>query len=241
MQARGEEQLIRRRHLLVVLLTFVSGATDATGFLALGGAFTSVMTGNIVLLGLSAARADGELAGHVAAAIVCYVGGCALGARLAGRSRANDQLWPPSVSRALRVELGALAVYACGWWVTGGHLSAAAQLALLAVNAMALGIQSSAVQRFGVAGLSTTYLTGTLTTLVVRLTSERDLRAIADSGKQLLALLGGAAMASLLVTHFRALVPVVPLACLVTVLVSSTRLGAESASALDAQPVPANR
>lgn len=241
MLAGGPEQVIRRRHLLVILLTFVSGATDATGFLALGGAFTSVMTGNIVLLGLSAAQADGELAGHAAAAIVCYVGGCALGARLAGASLANDQLWPPSVNRALRVELAALAIYAYGWWATGGHPSATLQLALLAVNAAALGIQSSAVQRFGVAGLSTTYLTGTLTTLVVRLTSEHNWRAVADSGKQLLALLSGAAVAGLLVAHFRALVPVVPLACLVSVLLSSTRLIARSASLLDAQPVPANR
>lgn len=241
MLARGPEQLVRRRHLLVVLLTFISGATDATGFLALGGAFTSVMTGNIVLLGLAAARADGQLVGHAAAAIVCYIGGCALGARLAGASVANDQLWPPSVNRALRVELAALVLYASGWWATGGHPSATLQLALLAINAMALGIQSSAVQRFGVAGLSTTYLTGTLTTLVVRLTSERNWRAVADSGKQLLALLSGAAVASLLVTYFRALVPVLPLACLVSVLISSTRLVAKSASVLEAHPVPASR
>jgi len=41
--------LRRRRHALVVVLTFVTGSADATGFLALGGAFSSVMTGNMVL------------------------------------------------------------------------------------------------------------------------------------------------------------------------------------------------
>lgn len=221
MLAHGPEQLMRRRHLLVLVLTFTSGATDATGFLALGGAFTSVMTGNIVLLGLSAARADGQLAGHAAMAIACYVAGCALGARLAGPPGEGHRLWPASVSRALSVEFAAVTIYTLGWWATGSHPAAAPQLALLAINAVALGIQSSAVQRFGVAGLSTTYLTGTLTTLVVRLTSERNWREVADRGEQLLALLSGAAAASLLVAHFRPLVPILPLACLVIVLLGS--------------------
>jgi len=48
------DTLRRRRHSLVVVLTFDTGCADATGFLALGGAFSSVMTGNMVLLGLSA-------------------------------------------------------------------------------------------------------------------------------------------------------------------------------------------
>ena len=44
------------------MLTFLTGCADAIGFLALGGAFASVMTGNMVLLGLSAGRGDADLA-----------------------------------------------------------------------------------------------------------------------------------------------------------------------------------
>lgn len=41
----------RGRAVLVVLLAVNSAYLDAVGFLALGAAFTSVMTGNMVLLG----------------------------------------------------------------------------------------------------------------------------------------------------------------------------------------------
>ncbi len=48
---RQDLDLVRRRHRLVVALTFITGCADATGFLAHGGAFSSVMTGNMVLPG----------------------------------------------------------------------------------------------------------------------------------------------------------------------------------------------
>ena len=48
---------IRVRQVILVLLSLNSGATDAVGFVALGGAFTSVMTGNMILLGISATNA----------------------------------------------------------------------------------------------------------------------------------------------------------------------------------------
>lgn len=52
-----------------------------------------------------------------------------------------------------------------------GALTGAEEYAMLGVNAVALGIQSTAVLRLGISGLSTTYLTGTLTLLVASLTN----------------------------------------------------------------------
>ena len=199
------------RQRLVVLLAITSGATDAIGFLALGGAFTSVMTGNMVLLGLSAAEHDGTLASHTAAAIVCFIAGCAIGARIAGTPRA--------VTRALAVEALVLFAYAVAWWGTGSHPRGALQLGLLVVNAVGVGIQSSTVQRFGVSGLSTTYLTGTLTTVVIHLASGRPARHVSRSVQVLGGLIGGAALAGVLVLHAPVAAPVVQLACLGTVLV----------------------
>ena len=43
--------------LILIALTFGSGATDVAAFSRLGGVFTSVMTGNIVFWGLAAAAA----------------------------------------------------------------------------------------------------------------------------------------------------------------------------------------
>lgn len=209
---------IALRHALVVVLTLNAGATDAIGFLALGGAFTSVMTGNLVLLGISLAEGDGELAGHTAVAIVCFIAGCVLGARVAGTPVAGQPVWPRAVTKALAIELVLFGGYAVGWWATGSHPQGAVQLVLLAVNAVALGMQSSSVQRFGVSGLSTTYMTGTLTTLVIRLTSGHRVRDVSDSLLTLSGLVAGAVAAALLAEHARPFVPMIQLVCLAVVL-----------------------
>jgi uncharacterized membrane protein YoaK (UPF0700 family) len=186
------EQRVRDR--LMVLLAVNSGATDAIGFLCLGGAFTSVMTGNMVLLGVSASRLDSSLAVHTGAAIIYFVAGCAVGTRIAGNARPDDPVWPRSVTVALQVQLLAMTVYTAGWELTGGHPNGAPQVGLLLINALASGMQSSTVARFGISGLSTTYLTGTLTTLVTHVASGRRLRDVQCRAQILLGLICGAAL-----------------------------------------------
>ena len=46
-----------RRDRLTAVLTFGTGAMDTMAFLGLGGVFTSVMTGNMVLVGVGGATA----------------------------------------------------------------------------------------------------------------------------------------------------------------------------------------
>ena len=94
------ERQERVRDTLMVFLAINSGATDAIAFLCLGGAFTSVMTGNMVLLGVSASRLDSSLAVHTGAAIIYFVAGCAVGTRIAGNARPDDPVWPRSVTVA---------------------------------------------------------------------------------------------------------------------------------------------
>lgn len=183
----------RLRQTLVVALAVVSGATDAIGLLALGGAFTSVMTGNMVLLGVAATSADGKLAAASGLAILAFCAGAALGARLAGAARSDDRLWPRPVTVGLAVEFVFFAAYAAGWWATGGTPGTGLAVALLLCTAVGLGIQSSTVQRFGVGGMSTTYLTGTLTTVVIRLATGRGVREVWHSVEILLGLIAGAA------------------------------------------------
>jgi uncharacterized membrane protein YoaK (UPF0700 family) len=224
----------RRRHALVLALTVASGATDVIGFLALGQAFTSVMTGNLVLLGISLAENDGTLARHIVTAIVCFIAGCVFGGRLAGVAVPGQPLWPRAVTRALLVESVFFLAFAVAWWLNAAAPTGAVQLALLAVNAVALGIQSSAVQRLGVSGLSTTYMTGTLTTLVVRLASGGRLRHVRDSMQILASLIVGAVLAALLVEHAPMLAPllqIVPVAvvvCCSAVMIRAERQPARS-------------
>lgn len=196
----------------VVVLAVVSGTTDAIGFVALGGAFTSVMTGNMVLVGIGAAHGEGSLATHALAAIVCFILGCAAGTRLAGSAATGDPAWPAPVSRALVAEAAVLALYAVLWEATGAEPGPDLQLLLLVVNAFALGIQSSTIQRFGVSGLSTTYMTGTLTTLVIKLVSGRPVREVAHSIQLLIGLIGGAALGTAIVAYWPAAAPLPQLA-----------------------------
>jgi uncharacterized membrane protein YoaK (UPF0700 family) len=209
------------RNLLVACLALNSGATDALGYVALGGAFTSVMTGNLVLLGLSAPRGEGALAARVGAAIVLYVAGCAVGASIAGEPDEADGLWPAGVSRGLGAEAVIVVINAGLWWLKDGHPVGAIQLVMLGLNALALGIQSSSVQRFGTPGLSTTYLTGTLTSLVAHFAHRRPARKMALSGLILGSFVAGAIVDGLLIAHAPAYAPCVPLVSLGVVLTAS--------------------
>lgn len=205
----------RRRHAMVVVLTLVTGSADAMGFLALGGAFSSVMTGNMVLLGLSAGAADGELAVTSGGAILAFVVGLLVGAHLAGSPAPGDPSWPRQVTRALLVELVVFVGFLVGWELTQGHRGDRMQLGLLMLAAVALGMQSSAVQRFGVSGLSSTYLTGTLTSFIGDLAAHRPAASWLPRGQVLLALMTGAAVGALATLHLPRLAPalcVVPLA-----------------------------
>lgn len=211
----------RQRARLVVVLAVTSGATDAIGFLALGSAFTSVMTGNLVLLGVGAAQGDLRAVGLVTIAIASFMLGAAIGARTAGAARSDDPVWPRAVTVALAVELALFAAFAAGWWALGaGPEGDAVLMPLLALNAGALGLQSSAIQRFGVPGLSTTYLTGTLTAIVIRLSHRKGLRAVGHSSTILLGLIVGAGIATVLLEFLPWAVPVLQLVTVGGVLVA---------------------
>lgn len=208
----GRVRAAQARDRSAIGLAFVSGVTDATGLIALGGTFTSVMTGNLVLFGSGLAQGDSELFGHAAAAIAAFVVGAAVGTRVAGTSTATDPVWPAAVNRALTVEFVVFAVYAVLFWISGCQPEGLLMAGLLAMNSFALGMQSSAIQRFGVSGLSTTYMTGTLTTLVIRLASGRPLRDVAHSGTLLIGLVVGAAAAAAALRWVAPVGPVLQLA-----------------------------
>lgn len=175
------------------------------------------MTGNLVLLGVAAGERDPDLAWHAGAAVACFIAGVALGTRLASSQRAG-------LVRALGVELALFAAFAVGWVALGGSPQGdAEQLPLLAVCAVALGLQSGAMLRFGIKGLSTTYLTGTLTTLVARLTRGRGLRDVTDHASVLAGLIGGAAAGGLIFLHAPRWAPLIPVALLAAALASAVR------------------
>jgi uncharacterized membrane protein YoaK (UPF0700 family) len=209
---------LRTRDGLMVALTVVTGATDAIAFTRLGNVFTSVMTGNLVLLGMGLGRGELTTLEHTALAVASFIVGTIIGARIAGAPRSDDRVWPRPFSTALMVELALFACVAVGWWASGSHPSGPGEQAMLAGSALALGIQSSAVVRLGVSGLSTTYLTGTLTTFVHAVTTTRRLKGSGRSLCLLIALIAGAALGALLAIHAAPTAPLVSLIILSAVI-----------------------
>src|SRR3974390_2860035 len=106
-------------HSLVVLLTITTGAVDAASFLALGHVFGSVITGNMVLLGVAASTQQPALAMHSGVALAGYVAGGAIGAPLAVHRHETGETWPPSVTITLVAELGVLAVFSAARELAG--------------------------------------------------------------------------------------------------------------------------
>ena len=202
--------LIRVRNIAAMVLAAASGATDAIGYLTMGHVFTSAMTGNLVLLGISIAHRDGQRVGRVAVSLFCFVAGTALGARMVRSPKPDDPVWPSAITRALAVEALAFVVYATCWWTIGVNHSVYAKAALLGLGAIALGIQSASMQRFG-AGLNTTFLSGSLTALVVWVATGHRLRDIPHHPLVLAGLLFGAISGALLALHAPTFAPVIQL------------------------------
>ena len=127
------------------------------------------------------------------------------------------------MNRALALELAILTTSSVGWFVTVGKPDTAVQFALLLVSAVALGVQSSTVQRFGVSGLSTTYLTGTLTSAVIHMVSHRTARGSERHWNIIGALALGAAAAAVMHAVARPVLPVPQLVGLALVLAFAVR------------------
>ena len=128
-------------------------------------------------------------------------------------------VWPRAVTVALAIELAMFIAFGVGWWLLGSAPSGDWLIPLLALNAGALGLQSSAIQRFGVSGLSTTYLTGTLTTVVVRLTHGKGLRTVRHSLVILAGLIVGAALATVALAVAPVAVPLLQIGTVGAVLI----------------------
>jgi uncharacterized membrane protein YoaK (UPF0700 family) len=225
MNTRPRQQILT---LIAIALTFASGASDVASFTRLGNVFTSVMTGNIVLWGLAAARGSLSLFSHTAVSIVGYIVGVAVGTWVGhgvkkpetGSDTNRAYVLPTHVLWVLRGELTLLAGFTVGWEVSEAGPAGWAQFSLLATLAAAMGMQSSAVQDMGLTEVATTYLTGTLTGLVSSLVrpgqdTPHGLRRFGV----LIGLAAGASLCGLLVATAADGVPALLLGALVTTLV----------------------
>jgi uncharacterized membrane protein YoaK (UPF0700 family) len=223
----------------VLLLALSSGAVDAMSFTGLGAVFASVMTGNLVLLGVAIVHARPGPAVTAAAAVVSYaagVFGTAAWLRRPGRQDrrgarhrsglgrhtrrppAAGRWWTGRVRKALMIVPVAQAGVLAGWLAAGGRPGETARALLLALSALAMGAQSAGVNTLPLTGAATTYLTGTLTSLTTELAAGGVPATMRRRFAVLAAALAGAGLSAALLSWARPAVPALPLAATLTVI-----------------------
>ena len=177
---------------ILLAMTAVTGVVDAVSFLAMGHVFTANMTGNIVLLGFAFAGATGLSISRSSLAVIAFLAGAIVGGRMTLDS--SGHRW---VSRAFLVEASLLAISAAL-----ATISPFQPYAVIASTGLAMGLRNAVVRKLGVADLTTTVLTLTITGLAA------DSRlAGGDSPRwqrrsvAIVAMLAGATAGTLMVIH----------------------------------------
>ena len=204
-EARSRLEPARVRDSLVVALALASGAVDAISWLGLGKVFSAFMTGNLVFVGLRIGGAAEPSVIRVLASLAAFGVGSALGARIVRRGSQPGVVWPGRVTAALAGTVVVQAAFLALWAAVGGRPSRDTAHVLIAVSALAMGIQATAVFALGVRVVFATAATGTFAVLMGDLVGwpqppmERQ-RLLAT----LAALVIGAVIGTVLVLHARA-------------------------------------
>jgi uncharacterized membrane protein YoaK (UPF0700 family) len=181
---------------LLLLLTFGTGLIDAISILGLGRVFVANMTGNVVFIGFALAGAPGYSLWGSLVALGGFLLGASVGGVVISRFGAHrGKLLRNAIVVQLTLFLVALAISLA---VGGSHLPTAAQLVIVAIGALALGIQNAVVRHLGVPDMTTTVLTMTLTGIGSDL-RKRDLATAARRLIAVLAMLIGATIGGILV------------------------------------------
>jgi uncharacterized membrane protein YoaK (UPF0700 family) len=151
------------RDVRLLILAASAGSADAWSYFAFH-AFVANMTGNTVLLGLAVFQPHGDLL-HPLISLGSYAAGTMIGSRLT--EKVQPGVWSKAISWTLMLEALLLLAAEAGWIGIHLHISHAPSLELLlAIVALGIGMQSSAMVQLKIPGIVTTYITGTWTTML---------------------------------------------------------------------------
>jgi uncharacterized membrane protein YoaK (UPF0700 family) len=170
------------------------------------------MTGNVVLMGIALSEGRGSDTGRSLFAFLAFVVGNGLGAFICSRFFRREA--PASI---ITTVIGLEALTLLAFATFSAVLPPGRQLdfayPLIALLGASMGLQAAAVYRMGTPGVTTTAITGTLTTLLTGLmrpisslprtpgTSDKSPFAFGLQGLVILTYLGGAAIVGFLRLH----------------------------------------
>jgi uncharacterized membrane protein YoaK (UPF0700 family) len=210
------------RDLVLVGLTLSTGCVDAVSWLGLGKVFSAFMTGNFAFLGFRIGGAAGPSVPRVIAATAAFGIGAALGARIVRRADDSEAIWPRSVTVALAGALACETAFLILWLAVGTHPSTASGDVLIAMSALAMGIQTAAVFSLGVRADFTTAATATFMVLMGDLAGWKQTSGErARLAATLVGLVTGAVIGTVLMLHAASWAPALSLAVLAAVLITA--------------------
>lgn len=212
---------IASRDIMLLVLTAAAGLVDAISYLEMGHVFTAMMTGNTVLLALAIGQGEVMAALRSTLALVAFSVGAAGGAMVLQRGRARGE-WPSIVTATLAIEAVALGIFALMWRVKGAAAPSddPVILVLIALSGLAMGIQAAAVRHLGVPGVASTYITGTLTSLMAELVTGSATRHFRLLASVFLVYGAGALIGTVLQARSSSLLAWLPFVCVVAVVVN---------------------
>jgi uncharacterized membrane protein YoaK (UPF0700 family) len=193
-----------RFHLALMLaLTFSTGVVDAIGYLGLDRVFTGNMTGNVVILGMGLAGADGLPVVGPLLALLGFMAGAALGGRTlktAGPGWSRRTTWLLGLVATAMVAGGVVLLLA------EEDLSRPAEVTMTTILGAVMGIQAATARCIAVKDVTTVVVTSTITGLAADspLGAGKGEHSARRAAAVILILAGAAAGAALLRWHLGA-------------------------------------
>ena len=164
MAGSGQSWAEREHTLALLVLTAATGAVDGVSYLALDRVFTGNMTGNVLFIGFGLVGVAGIPVLNNLVALLAFLLGAALGARITRRGAGGDVRLPRSSMWVQLVAVVGVFVLA-GVWFGVGRLGTTVMVVVTGVLALLLGAQASAVKHTGIRDLSTVVVTMTMVNL----------------------------------------------------------------------------
>jgi len=193
---------------LLVAMTVVTGLVDAFSYLVLGHVFVANMTGNVIFLAFALAGAPGFSIVASVVALVAFFAGASAGGALGIRVGAHRGRL---LALTTALEAGLIGVALVLTAVASTPLGVDTQYPVIALMAIALGLQNATARRLAVPDLTTTVLTLTITgTAADRARVDEEGKVHSSAGRRtvsVLAIAVGALVGALMVRHVSIDVP----------------------------------